>query len=124
MFQICKHFSFDAAHQLRNYSGKCANLHGHRWEVDVCVEGDRLDNVGMLIDFGIVKVAALEATVGYDHSFLNEIPPFTEVNPTAEYIAQTIYHRIRDMMHSSAPHLRLAYVQVWETANSFAKYWE
>jgi 6-pyruvoyltetrahydropterin/6-carboxytetrahydropterin synthase len=124
MYQICKTYSFEAAHQLRDYDGDCARLHGHHWEVSVCIEGTQLDPVGMLVDFGEVK-RAISATIGhYDHNFLNEIAPFDEVNPTAELLAQTIYRALRQHIAEMAPDARLVYVQVAESPTAWARYWE
>jgi 6-pyruvoyltetrahydropterin/6-carboxytetrahydropterin synthase len=124
MYQVCKSFSFDAAHILRGYDGNCARLHGHRWEVAVCVEGSELDGIGMLVDFRFIKEAAQRATANYDHNMLNEISPYDEINPSAENIARTIYLAIRAELATSAPHAHLAYVQVAESPTSWAKYWE
>jgi 6-pyruvoyltetrahydropterin/6-carboxytetrahydropterin synthase len=124
MYQISKTYSFEAAHQLREYDGDCARLHGHHWEVSVCIEGDTLDPVGMLIDFGLVKSAISETIGHYDHNFLNEIAPFDEINPTAELLARTIYLSLRGRIAEMAPAARLAYVQVAESATAWAKYWE
>ncbi len=124
MYQICKTYSFEAAHQLRNYEGDCARLHGHHWEVSVCIEGQELDAIGMLLDFGDVKVA-IQATIGhYDHNFLNEIPPFDEINPTAELIARTIFRALHDRIPQLAATARLVYVQVGESPTAWARYWE
>jgi 6-pyruvoyltetrahydropterin/6-carboxytetrahydropterin synthase len=124
MYQICKTYSFEAAHQLRDYDGDCARLHGHHWEVSVCIEGTQLDPVGMLVDFGAVK-RAISVTIGhYDHNFLNEIVPFDEINPTAELLARTIYLSLRDQIAGMAADARLVYVQVAESPTAWARYWE
>jgi 6-pyruvoyltetrahydropterin/6-carboxytetrahydropterin synthase len=83
---------FAAAHQLRGYRGKCENLHGHNWKVDVVVKGRVLDKVGMLVDFVEVK-AILRGLVDeqLDHRNLNDLEPFTTVNPSAENIARFLY---------------------------------
>ena len=79
----------DSSHYLRNYDGKCADLHGHRWVVEVTVESvtddaiDSLDNTGMLLDFGVIKSLINE----YDHKNLNDMPEFEDINPTAENLA-------------------------------------
>ncbi|HKD75008.1 MAG TPA: 6-carboxytetrahydropterin synthase QueD, partial [Ktedonobacterales bacterium] len=104
MYQVCKSFSFDAAHILRGYDGNCARLHGHRWEVAVCVEGPDLDGIGMLVDFRFIKEAAQRATANYDHNMLNELSPYDEINPSAENIARTIYTAIRTELATSAPY--------------------
>jgi 6-pyruvoyltetrahydropterin/6-carboxytetrahydropterin synthase len=78
---------FASAHTLRDYPGDCSRMHGHNWKVEVEVEATALDAVGMGIDFKDIKHAARELTGQLDHRYLNDIPPFDEVNPTAENIA-------------------------------------
>lgn len=124
MFQVCKTFSFDAAHALRGYNGNCERLHGHRWEVAVCVAGPDVNDLGMLVDFRAIKAAALAATADYDHNTLNDVPPYDTINPSTEHIARTIFHALRDNLAASAPSAHLAFVQVWESPTSWAKYWE
>ncbi|HBP66196.1 MAG TPA: 6-pyruvoyl tetrahydropterin synthase, partial [Desulfosporosinus sp.] len=74
MFQVCVQAHFDAAHFIRNYDGNCANLHGHRWNVVVCIEGKQLDHLGMLLDFSDVKQTIREKLKLMDHSLLNDLP--------------------------------------------------
>lgn len=124
MFQVCKTFSFDAAHALRGYNGNCERLHGHRWEVAVCVEGPEVNDLGMLVDFRAIKAAAQAATADYDHNTLNDVPPYDMINPSTEHIARTIFQALRGTLAASAPAARLAFVQVWESPTSWAKYWE
>lgn len=124
MFQVCKTFSFDAAHALRGYDGNCERLHGHRWEVNVCVEGTDLNALGILVDFRAIKAAVQVVTADYDHNTLNDVPPYDEINPSTEHLARTIYLALCEQLASQAPVARLAYVQVWESPTSWAKYWE
>ncbi len=124
MFQICKTFTFEAAHFLRDYDGDCARLHGHHYEVAVCVEGESLDAIGLLLDFGVIKAAARQVAGAYDHHLLNEIAPYDEVNPSAENIARTIYLGLRAELALRSSTCRLAYVQVGESPTAWAKYWE
>ena len=124
MFQVSKTFSFDAAHALRGYDGNCERLHGHRWEVSVCVEGPTLNDLGILLDFRVIKAAVQEATAEYDHNTLNDVAPYDTINPSTEHIAQTIYLALRDTLTVHATTAQLAFVQVWESPTSWAKYWE
>ncbi len=124
MYQVCKSFSFDAAHALRGYDGNCERLHGHRWEVAVCVEGPEVNDLGLLVDFRVIKAAAQQATADYDHNTLNEVAPYNEINPSSENIARVIFTALREDLATQAPQARLAYVQVWESPTSWAKYWE
>lgn len=103
MYQVCVRRHFDAAHALRNYHGKCERLHGHRWDVEVCIAAQELDELGMGYDFVALKEALDGILEAYDHEHLNEVPPFTDISPTTENIARTIYERLCE---------RLAGVQV------------
>ncbi len=118
MFEICVEHTFAAAHALRNYYGKCENLHGHNYRVQVGMEGAELDEAGMLYDFAKLK-GQLRATSEYlDHQNLNELHPFDVVNPSAENIAKYIYEEMQREL-GNAP---IAYVRVWETDTSYAVY--
>jgi 6-pyruvoyltetrahydropterin/6-carboxytetrahydropterin synthase len=110
---------FSAAHQLNNYKGKCENLHGHNWKVLVQVKGSELNQTGYLIDFKDLKKYLAQTLDKYDHRNLNQIPPFTEKNPTAELIAQVIYH---DLAKVLPPHTQMHAVKVWESENSCCEY--
>lgn len=120
MFQVCVQAHFDAAHFLRNYDGNCANLHGHRWNVIVCIEGRQLDDLGMLIDFSEVKQIIRKKINLLDHSLLNDNASFgiNGVNPTAENLAQFIFTELKkDLVLSKN---RLAWVQVNESPDAWA----
>ncbi len=118
MFEICVEHTFAAAHSLRNYYGKCENLHGHNYRVQVGMEGAELDETGLLYDFAKLK-DQLRATSAYlDHQFLNELKPFDEINPSAENIAKFICDDIQKELMSGL----IAYVRVWETDTSYAVY--
>ena len=82
---------FAAAHVLRGYEGACARVHGHNWKVAVRARATALDERGMALDFRELTALTEEVTAGLDHQLLNEVPPFTEVNPTAENVAAFVY---------------------------------
>ncbi|MBF0499340.1 MAG: 6-carboxytetrahydropterin synthase QueD [Candidatus Riflebacteria bacterium] len=109
---------FDAAHRLREYSGKCANLHGHRWEVAATVAVSTLDQFGMSVDFGDIKRLLREAVDRLDHAFLNEIPPFDKINPTAENIAACLF----DALHDRIPRGSLKKITVWESPDAWSSF--
>jgi len=109
---------FDAAHFLRNYQGKCANMHGHRWVCHVTVKGNEVDECGMVIDFGEIKALVRGIIIPLDHHTLNEIKPFTIVNPTAELIAKYIYNQIKQEL------ITVDSVTVWESPESSCEYRE
>jgi 6-pyruvoyltetrahydropterin/6-carboxytetrahydropterin synthase len=85
---------FGAAHSLRDYPGDCARLHGHNWGVEVSVEAQELDASGIAIDFREIKKQTKAIVKRLDHQYLNEIPPFDILNPTAENIAKYFYQAV------------------------------
>ena len=119
MFEVCVEHTFAAAHALRNYHGKCENVHGHNYKVQIRVCGPELDEAGMLADFVILKKLLRAATERLDHQFLNEIEPFTKINPSAENIARYLYDEIHAGLHTENA-AELDEVKVWETDIQFA----
>lgn len=87
--------AFEAAHHVEGYPGKCARLHGHNWVVEAVVKGKELDELGMLIDFKIMKKELADVLERFDHRYLNELEPFAGgVNPTAENLARIIFEEL------------------------------
>ncbi|MGA1861544.1 6-carboxytetrahydropterin synthase QueD [Deferribacter thermophilus] len=119
MFKLRVIDHFASAHFLRDYNGKCENLHGHNWKVEVYLEGNELDKTGMLVDFKVIKKELKNVTEELDHIFLNEHEYFIKVNPTSENIAKYIYDRLKvkfgDLVSS---------VVVWESETAAAEYYE
>lgn len=111
---------FAAAHSLRDYAGECRRLHGHNWKVEVEVVASALDRLGMAIDFKDVKAAARAAAGELDHRYLNEIPPFDQVNPTAENIAAHLFERIAETLDNER--VQVSAVTVWETERACIRY--
>src|SRR5512143_1662233 len=83
-----------AAHQLREFSGKCENLHGHNWKIEIYVTGRELGPNGILIDFKLIKEAAHRVIQGLDHTFLNQLKPFQDKNPSSENIAHFVFNSL------------------------------
>ena len=120
MFLLNVKAHYDAAHFLRNYHGKCEKLHGHRYEVEAGLAFDDVGPGGMAYDFGDAK-RHLRAVAGrLDHENINELPPFTEIEPSAENQARWIFEQMRELLGADAGHL--VYVRVWETPNQYAQY--
>ncbi|MEJ5227251.1 6-carboxytetrahydropterin synthase QueD [Thermodesulfovibrio sp.] len=113
---------FDAAHQLRGYKGKCENIHGHNWKVEIAVISESLNDIGIAIDFKELKMIAESVISKLDHTFLNEISPFNEVNPSSENIARWIYYSLKDKFDKYP--VRLDSVTVWESEHASATYFE
>ncbi len=112
--------TFSAAHYLRNYQGKCENLHGHNWKVEVTVESGSLDSAGMGLDFTILRRKTSEVLGDLDHRALNELPAFSEENPSSENLARYIFTRLREEVEGGR--VRLRSVRVWESDTSWAEY--
>ena len=122
MFEIFIEDGFAAAHNLRNYNGKCENLHGHNYRVRIFISGGDLDNSGMLLDFSALKKNFLKITEKLDHKYLNEIRPFDRVNPTAENLAKYLYSELKKTFKSRR--FKVTKVAVWETDTNCATYYE
>ncbi len=119
-FALSVTVDFAAAHQLHGYEGNCARLHGHNWKIIVEVTGQKLDDVGMVMDFKTIKKAAREAAKRLDHQFLNEIAPFDEINPTAEHIAVWFFVELSGVLNQ--PNARVNAITVWENDYSAVTY--
>ena len=122
MFEVAVEQSFASAHALRNYKGRCENVHGHNWKVRVVIEGEKLDATGMLVDFLDVKSFMGEILDRIDHQFLNEIPPFDVVNPSAENIAEYFYQQMTGKLAETPVPVRIREVKIWETEIQSATY--
>jgi 6-pyruvoyltetrahydropterin/6-carboxytetrahydropterin synthase len=122
MFEVAVEQSFASAHALRNYKGRCENVHGHNWKVRVVIEGEKLDATGMLVDFLDVKSFMGEILDRIDHQFLNEIPPFDVVNPSAENIAEYFYEQMTGRLAETPVPVRIREVKIWETEIQSATY--
>ncbi|MHC1729886.1 MAG: 6-carboxytetrahydropterin synthase QueD [Syntrophobacteraceae bacterium] len=114
--------SFAAAHNLRDFQGKCENLHGHNWKVEVVLRGNLLEENGILVDFGEVKAATKDALEELDHKYLNDLPFFVTNNPSSENIARFLFERLSAKFNTEN---RCLYsVSAWESANACATYME
>lgn len=116
MFSIKVEASFSSAHNLKKYRGKCEELHGHNWKVEVVATNDKLDKAGMVLDFRYLKMKLHKVLDKLDHKYLNNIPYFKKVNPTSENIARYIYQQLKPQIKS------LKSITVWESENSSATY--
>ncbi len=121
MFEVSVEQSFAAGHALRNYKGKCENVHGHNYKVQLKVFGTELDQAGLLMDFGDMKRILREVIEILDHQFINDIEPFTTVNPSAENMTKWFYDEVVRRMPEGT-HLSLGEVKIWETDIQYAAY--
>jgi len=109
---------FSSAHNLRGYKGKCEELHGHNWKVELTVGSKDLDKTGMVLDFKFLKASLNKILDQLDHKYLNEIDYFKEVNPTSENIAKYIYDSLKSEVSG------LISITVWESDKARATYYE
>jgi 6-pyruvoyltetrahydropterin/6-carboxytetrahydropterin synthase len=122
MFQVSVEETFSSGHALRGYKGKCENPHGHNYRVQITLEGPQLDNIGLLIDFTHLKEAMRSVIKRLDHQYLNDLEPFTTVNPSAENMAKYFYDEVSRKLKDLPPSAKVIDVIVWETDTSMAKY--
>lgn len=122
MYEIAVDETFAAAHNLREYHGKCEDLHGHNYKLRVVLEGKELDATGLLYDFVHLKKVIHGVIQTLDHKYLNELAPFDKLNPSAENIARHIYDETSKNLLKAPNAPRIASVTVWETDTSAATY--
>jgi 6-pyruvoyltetrahydropterin/6-carboxytetrahydropterin synthase len=120
MFEVSVEQTFAAGHALRNYHGKCENVHGHNYRVQVTIQGPQLDAIGLLVDFVEVKRLMKEVVDRLDHQFINDLAPFDEINPSAENMARYFYDEISRGLGDGP--VRLGEVKIWETDTASATY--
>lgn len=121
MFKISVTTHFAAAHRLRDYDGPCENLHGHNWLVKATVEADALDRIGMAYDFKKLKAHLKEIVQRLDHQLINDVPPFDQINPTSEHLAQHIFEALAEKL---PPSIKMVAVDVGESEHYVASYEE
>ena len=121
MFEVTIEETFAAGHALRNYRGKCENVHGHNYRCQVTLEGAELDDIGLLVDFVELKRVVHGVLDQMDHQWLNEFPPFDVLNPSAENMARYIYDQVSDGLKTREG-VRIGLVRLWETDTANATY--
>jgi 6-pyruvoyltetrahydropterin/6-carboxytetrahydropterin synthase len=125
MFEVTVEAGFSSGHYLRNYQGKCENPHGHNYRVLVTLAGAELDETGLLLDFKLLKNLLRPVVDSLDHQMINDLAPFTELNPSAENLARYFYERTSLQLHElTAGRVKLKDCTVFETDTSFARYYE
>jgi 6-pyruvoyltetrahydropterin/6-carboxytetrahydropterin synthase len=113
---------FASAHTLRDYPGDCSRMHGHNWKLEVEVTATALNEHGMGMDFKTIKTATRALAKTLDHRYLNDIPPFDTVNPTAENIAQYFYQSLSKTLNIETA--KISGVTLWETDRACVRYSE
>lgn len=120
MYYISKDLTLSCAHYIRGHRGGCEKTHGHNYRLRITLRAEKLNDMGMIMDFKDLEKSMKEIFQPYDHAMLNEVPPFDEQNPTAENMARYFYERLSTYMkHSGAVVDR---VEIFENDSSSATY--
>jgi 6-pyruvoyltetrahydropterin/6-carboxytetrahydropterin synthase len=120
MYEIAVTSHFSGAHRLRYLHGKCEELHGHNWKVEVSVVSNRLGKEGVVIDFGIFKQKVEKVLKSLDHTYLNDLPHFSGIEPSSENIAKYIFDKLKSDLKGYSTTLKK--VTAWESETSCATY--
>jgi 6-pyruvoyltetrahydropterin/6-carboxytetrahydropterin synthase len=120
MYEVTIIKSFSAAHLLSEIGGKCEELHGHNFKVEITVSAEKLNNAGLLIDFRFLKKGLGEILEDIDHKHLNELPSFTRINPSAENIARYIFENMEQKIKTAG--VNMVRVKIWESENAAVTY--
>ncbi len=125
MYEVTVEADFASGHYLRNYRGKCENPHGHNYKVRVTLAGAALDETGLLLDFKLLKQVLKPVIERIDHQMLNDLEPFTTLNPSAENIAKYLYDETnRQLARVTGDRVRVKDCTIWETESTTATYYE
>lgn len=124
MFELTIEDTFSAAHQLVGYGDPCEKVHGHTWKVAITLKGEKLNKIGVLLDFKIIKKSLSEIIEKLDHNFLNELPEFSKMNPSAENIAKYIYNKFKRQRAKGKNKVKLLKCTVWESERCAASFYE
>ncbi len=117
MFEVRVETNFSSAHHLLNYKGKCENMHGHNWKVEVSIKGCALNQSNILVDFKVLKKEVNEIIDYLDHKDINELPEFRGISPSSEIIAKYIFDKLKEKFEN------VSKVSVYETPTSCATYY-
>ncbi len=125
MYEVTVERGFSSGHYLRNYKGKCENPHGHNYKVRITLAGESLDKAGLLLDFRDLKQVMRPVIDRIDHQMLNDLEPFTEINPSAENLARYFYDETnRQMRELTGGRVRVKDCTIYETDTTTATYYE
>lgn len=121
MYTLSVEKTISTAHQLRNYEGPCARIHGHNWKIRLEVQSATVDEVGIAIDFAVLDEKLWQVIGPFDHQMINSVPPFDNINPTAENLVKYIYDQLRNKLTEK---VSLKKVSIWETDEYTVSYEE
>jgi 6-pyruvoyltetrahydropterin/6-carboxytetrahydropterin synthase len=125
MYEVTVEGGFSSGHYLRNYKGKCENPHGHNYKVRLTLRGEVLDDAGLLLDFKDLKHVMRPVIDRIDHQMLNELEPFTKINPSAENLARFFFDETNMQLHDMTKgRVRVKDCTIYETDTTTATYYE
>jgi 6-pyruvoyltetrahydropterin/6-carboxytetrahydropterin synthase len=125
MYEVTVEDSFAAGHYLRNYKGKCENPHGHNYKLRVTLAGNELDKAGLLLDFKDLREVIKHVTDRLDHQMINDLEPFTVLNPSAENLSKYFYEQTNANLNVvTSGRVWVKNVTVFETDTTTATYSE
>ncbi len=125
MYEVTVESGFSSGHYLRNYRGKCENPHGHNYKVRVTLAGRELDEAGLLLDFKLLKQVMRPVIERIDHQMLNDLEPFTRINPSAENLARYFYEETSaQLIEMTQGRVHVKDCTIWETDTTTATYYE
>ena len=122
MFQVSVEETFSSGHALRGYRGKCENVHGHNYRVQITLAGPELDSIGLLVDFTELKRVLRGIIATLDHQFLNDLDAFKTVNPSAENLAKYFYDETQRQLTTLPAGAAITEVTLWETDTASAQF--
>ena len=120
MYEVSIEKHFDAAHYLRDYKGKCESLHGHRYRVIAKVKAPQVNEIGLAYDFTVLKQHLADILSRFDHTCLNDVPPFDKINPSSENIASIVYDELKPKIAGDP--VSISCIEVWESPDSWVAY--
>ena len=125
MYELTVERGFSSGHYLRNYKGKCENPHGHNYKVRITLRGEQLDHAGLLLDFRELKLVMRPVIERLDHQMINDLEPFTTINPSAENLAKYFYDETsRQLAEMTGGRVRVKDCTIYETDTTTATYYE
>ena len=122
MFELDVIREFSSAHCLKGYCGNCSEKHGHNWSVQVFIRSEKLDEIGIAVDFKALKRELDALLLTLDHKDLNTVPPFDKLNPTSENLSMYIYKTLAEKLNGNG--IKVYRVRVGENQSSGASYFE
>ena len=120
MYELKVVTKFSAAHQLTMVGAKCENMHGHNWKIEVHVTGEKLDEGGVVMDFGVIKKHVRDIMSLLDHKYLNELEFFQQSQPSSENIAYLVADKLQQKIDNSS--VKVSRVTAWESDDASATY--